>query len=246
MFAGVSRFALCVGLAAVLTGCGGGSGTMVLKPLAQEEDRPSYNLQAAFNNGITDTATLAFDVEGAANGVAYRGKGSLEQSMLQTVAEFDTQGGAMRKVTPMKMKLTVEGREVQVDSTAQDFYSRGDFRLLGRLGPALEFTEVTSYNGLPSEAQVGASGTLYTAKRYVDSNRTAVAGTTVATYTLEPDMGSQETALLTLRVTDDRADGLPGTRTTTVWRINRGGIARRVSETTVDAATQSSLKATYL
>jgi hypothetical protein len=166
----------------------------------------------------------------------------MEQGMLQTVSEFDSQGGALRKLTPVKMTLVVDGKPVQVDSTAQEFYSRHELRLLGRA--ASEFTQVTSFEPLPAEAHVGDSGTLYTATRYGDATRRATVGSTVATYSIEPDT-APDTALLVLRVADNRADGSPGTVTTTVLRISRGGTARRVSETTVDALTRSTLKATY-
>jgi hypothetical protein len=243
----LSRLALCICFGATLAACGGGAGTMVLQPQAQEETRPTFNAQAAFNNSITDTSTLAFQVEGTANGVPYRGEGSYEQSMLHTVSEFDAQGGALRKVTPVKMNLSVNGRQVQLETTAQDFYTRQDLRLLGRVGPApnLEFTDVTSYNGLPAEARVGMTGTVYTAVRYSDAAKRNAIGTTVATYTVEPD-SSADTALLVLRVADNRADGTAGATTTTVYRITHAGTARRLSETTADAASQTMLKATFL
>ncbi|MBC5766036.1 hypothetical protein [Ramlibacter albus] len=242
----IARVALAFCFAASLCACGGGAGTMVLQPVQQAEEKPTFNVQAAFNNSITDTTPLSFKVEGMANGTAYTGTGTMEQSMLHTVSEFDAQGGALRKVTPVKMTLNVAGKAMQVESAAQDYYTRQELRLLGRAGtgPTHEFTQVTRYEALPAEAQVGHSGTLYTAKRYSDESRRSETGNTVATYTVEPDT-SLDTALLVLRVADNRADGSAGTVTTTVFRISQAGTARRVSETTVDAVTQSTLKATY-
>jgi hypothetical protein len=242
----IGRIALSFCFGALLCACGGGAGTMALQRQAQTEERPLFNLQAALNSSITDTTPLSFKVEGIANGTAYSGTGSMEQSMLQTVSEFDSNGGALRKSMPMKMTLAVNGRPVQVETTTQDFYSRHELKLLGRVssGTNVEFTEVTQYNALPAEAHVGASGTLYTARRYSDNTRATATGATAATFSVEPDTAS-DTALLVIRVADDKADGSPASVTTTVFRISQAGTSRRVSETTVDSLARSSLKATY-
>lgn len=247
-FGRISRWALALCCLSGLAACGGGAGERLLQPMAQQQERPTFNVQAAFNNAVTDTTTLAFKVEGNANGVPYQGQGSYEQGMLQTVSEWDSQGGALRKLTPVRMTLTIDGRDVKVETAAMEFYSRGDLRLLGRKGPApaMEFTEVTRYDGLPQEAQVGDYGTLYTARRYTDEARRTPTGTTTATYTVEPDGAALDTALLVLRVADSRADGVDGSTTTTVYRISRAGTARRVSETTADATTRSELRAVFM
>jgi hypothetical protein len=241
--------AMCLAFtAAVLTGCGGGAGAGALaRVTAQEAPQGNYNLQAAFNNSITDNSTLAFTVEGTANGVPVQGRGQYEQSMLETVSEFDHRGGALRKTTPVRMTLDVNQRQVQVESTAQDFYSRQGMQFLGRLGPGpqREFVEVTHYAGLPSEARVGASGTLYTANRYSDAVRRVLTGTTQATFMLEPDT-APESALLVIRVTDSAPDGAEVGTATTVYRVTQSGSARRVSESTSDIAGNNNLRATFL
>ncbi|MGE4239257.1 hypothetical protein [Ramlibacter sp.] len=239
-------FGICI--SACLGACGGGAGSLA-RVAAQDnqQERPSFNVEAAYNSSVTDNSTLAFTVEGTSNGVPVQGKGQYEQSMLETVAEFAGQGGALRKVTPVRMTLEVGNRQVNVESTAQDFYSRQGLRLLGRVGPApqQEFIEVVSYAGLPGEAKVGSSGVVYSAKRYSDASRRTTTGTTEATWTLESDT-SGEAALLVLRVADARADGTPVATTTTVYRITSSGSARRVSETTTDEAGASNLRTTFL
>ena len=242
-----ATIALCIGLLAGLAGCGGGAATLARVTAQEQEARPTFNVEAAFNNAITDNSTLAFTVEGTANGVPVRGKGQYGQSMLETVSEFDHRGGALRKMTPVQMTLDVNHKQVNVESVAQDFYTRHGLKFLGRLGPGphQELMEVTRYEGLPGEAQVGSSGVVYTANRYTDASRRTPAGTTEATYTLEPDTGP-DSALLVLRVEDLDAEGTPRNTTTTVYRITRSGTARRVTETTADAATNSTLQATFL
>lgn len=238
----IARIALGIWIGSLLAACGGGAGPRVLQPQAHDEARPTFNVQAAFNSSITDTTPLAFAVEGMANGTAYTGSGTMEQGMLQTVSEFDSQGGALRKAMPVRMTLHVDGKAVQVDTTAQEFYSRHELRLLGRASS--EFTQVDSYHPLPAEARVGDTGTLYTGSRFSDPGRRNRVGATVASYTVEPG-ATADTALLVVRVADNRADGSPGTVTTTVFRISQAGTARRVSETLLDATTRSTLRATY-
>ena len=245
----LARGAIGVCLLALLGACGGGANPLVIHAAADEGDvaRPTFNVQAAYNNAITDVTPLAFKVEGLANGVPYTGEGSYEQSMLETVAEFDSQGGALRKRTPVRMSLKVNGQQVNVDTVAQEFYARYGLQLLGRIGPApqQEFTQVTSYNALPSEATVGASGTLYTANRYSDEGKRNLTGHTQAVYTVEPD-GTPDAALLVVRTTDSQADGSAGTVTTTRYRITKAGTAKRLSEATADAAGNTTLTATFL
>jgi hypothetical protein len=243
------RGAFGVCLLGLLTACGGGANPLVIHSLAQQEEgeRPTFNVQAAYNNSITDVTPLAFKVQGLANGVPYTGDGSYEQSMLETVSEFDSQGGALRKRTPVRMSLDVNGQMVKVDTVAQEFYARMGLQLLGRIGPApqQEFTEVTAYHALPAQASVGASGILYTANRYSDESKRTLTGRTEAVYTVAPD-STADAALLVVRTTDSRADGAAANTTTTTFRISKSGTAKRLSEATADASGNTTLTATFL
>ena len=104
---------------------------------------------------------------------------------------------------------------------------------------------MTSYNAWPTDATVGASGTLYTANRYSDEGKRNLTGHTQAVYTVEPD-GTPDAALLVVRTTDSQADGSAGTVTTTRYRITKAGTAKRLSEATADAAGNTTLTATFL
>jgi hypothetical protein len=243
------RAGLALVLLASLVACSDGAGLPAWRraDAQQEAIRPTFNVQAAFNYTVTDVTPLAFRIEGVANGVPYVGTGFYEQSMLETVAEFGSQGGALRKTTPVRMTLTMGGREVKAESLTQEFYTRHGLQLLGRVGnaPQQEYLEVTSYGGLPSQAAVGAGGVLYTADRYAYAALRVRTGRTEATYTQEPD-GVAGSAVLTVRAEDKGLDGSTRGITTTVYRINQGGTARRVSETTADGSGNTTLTATFL
>ena len=243
------RAGFALGLLAALAACSDGAGVPSWRTAnaQQEAMRPTFNVQAAFNYTITDVTPLAFRIEGTAGGVPYVGTGFYEQSMLETVAEFGTQGGALRKSTPVRMNLTMGGREVKAESLTQEFYTRHGLQLLGRVGkaPQQEYLEVTSYAGLPSQAAVGTGGVLYTADRFSDEARSVRTGRTEATYTLEPD-GVAGSAVLIVRAEDKGLDGSTMAVTTTLYRINQGGTAKRVSETTADGSGNVTLTATFL
>lgn len=249
MGAGSVRAAVAAMGFAGLAACGGGMGLPAWRPITpqQEAVRPAFNVQAAYNYTVTDVTPLAFRVEGTADGVPYAGTGFYEQSMLETVAEFGNHGGALRKTTPVRMTLSVGGREVKAESLTQEFYTRMGLQLLGRLatGPQPEFLDVTSYAGLPSQAAVGSGGVLFTADRYSDEGRRVLTGHSEATYALEPD-GVPGSAVLVVRTEDKALDGSVSAVTTTVYRISQAGTAKRMSETIADGQGNTRLAATFL
>jgi len=237
-------------LSLALVACGGGETVAAPEAAPQMSaatEGPIFNVRAALNHAVLDTNTLSFKVEGESNGTAYRGTGTYEQGALHTVSEFNSQGGALRKLIPVRMTLQVNDKPVTVEAKAEEFYTREDLHLLGKMkaAPAQEFTEVISFSALPTSVGVGASGSFYSAVRYSDSTRQAQLGTTRATYSVEPDT-VEGSALLVVRVVDARPDSSPRSTTTTTYRITAAGTGRLLSESTVDTTTATTLNLRFM
>jgi len=170
------------------------------------------------------------------NNIAITGSANTYQSSL-TATTFEGKPALAKTVTNIG-SIVVNGTTVPLNDSQVAYYDTS-YNPLGL--SASEYEVVSGAVNIPETAKVGATGIVYTAKRYQSSAKTVQLGTNVTSYTLEPDTAS--TAIVRWIDTEKDNSGNQTASSTVLYRITTTGSITRLSETYVDSA--GNLVATY-
>jgi hypothetical protein len=220
-------------LTATLVACGGGGDSGPAAPVVSTE---TFALKNAYVNFVNDNRSLQYAISGTTKNIAFTGSGNIFQSSL-TATTFEGKP-ALAKTVTVTGSLVVNGTTAPLNDTQVEYFDTS-YNPLG--SSASEYEVVVGAVNIPETGKVGATGIVYTAKRYQSSAKTVQVGTNVTSYTLEPDTAS--TAILRWIDTEKDNSGNQTASSTVLYRITTTGSITRLSETYVDS--DGNLVATY-
>lgn len=135
---------------------------------------------------------------------------------------------------------TLNGNSITIPlSISTTSYVDSNYVPLGSSG--ISYAVVTGPVTIPQTGVIGDSGTLFTENLYLSNANRLSLGTSVTTFSLEPDTAT--TALLKLIETQKNTSGATTSTTTVTFKITAAGGLTRVSET--DLLGSTTLTYTY-
>lgn len=216
-------------LAGFLTACGGGGDGNTWSPVASTE---VFQLKTAWDNMARDTTTRSFSLSGTNVGGALSGTGTLAQDgLFGTVFEGIA---AQQKTTGVVAVITRTYLGTSTTMTLRvstNSYYDGNYLPLGT-SSSDDYTVVDGGVSIPQTARIGDSGTAYSEKRYADSSKSTLLGTTTYTYSLQADTAS--TAIARIVGVEKDNGGTPIGTQTLLYRITPAGTATLTVETIED------------
>jgi len=215
-----------------ITACGGGGGGSS-GPVASTSAFPLR--QANINSFVAGTTN--FTLSGTYSNAQASGSGTETDSAL-TSGTFEGISG-FQQTTNTSLTIIAGGVSTPSTSVSTSWFDT-NYNPIGVTGD--EYVVIDQPVGqLPVAAHVNDTGTWLTAKRYSDSTKATLNGTTTITYKLNADTAT--TALLSLiRVDKDNSGALISTETQ-VYRITPTGSQTLLTDTLVETGT--SLVFTY-
>ena len=215
------RMAVCL-ICCVVTGCGGGSSGSPASTSASPASTPT-NTPVTFPVGIALTNlnskgfSASFNITGKLNNQAASGSGSISRSP-DSAATFEGQQALVSTVT-VTATLNGPNGSVPFGDSAQG-YTDTDYNPIGVVS-GLEYDDLQGTSSHPVTVKVGDTGFIGAMKRYIDSSKAVLLGTTRQSYVIESDTAN--TAILDIITNQYDTSNTEMIGSQTRYRIDQNG-----------------------
>ena len=236
-----------LGLAVMLTGCGGGSGGggaasgPTVKPGTSTQ---SFPLQSGYNSRVANGHTMNYTISGACSGSANYGR-----SPPSTVpAGFENVVPALGVTATDTVSYTTPCNSTLAPgagNSSSTAYYDNNYMYLGSSSSGNYYAVMSPPISVPVSIKVGDSGPLGTENIYTDSSKVFQLGKTESSFVVEPD--TAVTAIINEIVKIYKPDpGNPGGYVLSATRQERSRITANGTLTPVSINTQSNTTAEQL
>lgn len=192
-----------LGISGLVAACGGGGDSGPVTSTA------TFPVASAVNAFVT--ASHQYDLTGALPGIAFTAR------YVYTPAGTATFEGRSTSSARQTVTLTATGVAPQT-STSTVYFTTGPYVQYGSIDDDGSYDVFNQTGSLPASARVGDSGTLGTGTSYANSSKTAITGTTQASWTLNADTAT--TALFCINQT---ISGSPPASGAECYRVDTTG-----------------------
>jgi hypothetical protein len=201
---GASRTYLAVGIAILVSACGGGNSPSA----SMQPPSANYDLQAGIAKMMTDglSSNVALSGTVIANGVSTTFTGSGTFTRPPALSATFNAIAAMSQTTTVAGSITAAGQSSPYSTSVTDYYAASDGAFLGEVSAA-EYDVAQAPILFPMMILGGSAGTLGTLSRYTDSSMSVSLGTAQVSYsTLTPvDPGSPIGIVLTTQISNSQS-----------------------------------------
>lgn len=182
---------------ALISGCGGGSDG---GDGSSKVSTSTFPVSAALKNLVSNGYTASFTVSGTLNGADLTGTGS-ETSTPGANSSFENQP-AIDVGDQISYNLQWKGQAVNWTDTSHNYFNQSSYAVIGTIDPSGNYAVATSFNGWPSAARVGDSGTLGAIVFYSDQAKSSITGGATLNYSIESDAPTTAILAITTVYTD--------------------------------------------